>query len=144
MKLSTRTRYGTRALLELAEHYGSGAVQLKVIGERQGISVKYLEQLMVVLKSAGFVQSIRGAKGGYMLAKPPKQIVLSDVFDVLEGPVTTTECVSNENYCGRVADCVVRGVWAQVEDAIKGVLKAIDLEELADQARQRKVPDYQI
>jgi Rrf2 family protein len=144
MKLSTRTRYGTRALLELAEHYGNGALQLKIIAERQGISVKYLEQLMVVLKSAGIVQSVRGAKGGYVLGRGPEKILLSEVFTVLEGPVTTSECVSNENYCGRVADCVVRGVWAEVEEAIKGVLNAVTLKDLADQARQKKVPDYQI
>lgn len=144
MKLSTRTRYGTRALLELAEYYGNGALQLKVIAERQGISVKYLEQLMVVLKSAGIVQSVRGAKGGYVLGRLPEKIWLSEVFEVLEGPVTTAECVSNENYCGRVADCVVRTIWAEVEQAIQGVLRAVTLKDLADQAKQKKVPDYQI
>ena len=144
MKLSTRPRYGTRALLELAENVGKGPLQLKVVAERQGISIKYLEQLMVVLKSAGLVASIRGAKGGYVLAQPPEKICIYDVFTVLEGPVTTAQCVGDESYCGRIADCAVRDIWARVEDAIKEVLQAVSLKDLADKARQKKSPDYQI
>lgn len=144
MKLSTRTRYGVRALLELTSNTASGPLQLKVIGERQNISVKYLEQLMVVLKSAGLVRSVRGAKGGYILARPSEDIKLSEVFNILEGPVSTAECVTNENYCGRVSDCVIRGVWQRVEEAINGVLGSITLKNLADQARQKDAPDYQI
>ena len=144
MKLSTRTRYGVRALLELTNNVGLGPLQLKVIGERQNISVKYLEQLMVVLKSAGLVRSVRGAKGGYILAKPPEDVALSEVFNVLEGPVTTAECVTNENYCGRVSDCVIRGVWQRVENAINQVLGSTTLKQLGDQALAKKAPDYQI
>ncbi len=144
MKLSTRTRYGVRALLELAGNPGTNPLQLKVIGDRQDISVKYLEQLMVVLKSAGLVQSIRGAKGGYVLAKPPERIMLNEVFNVLEGPVTTAGCVSNEKYCSRVSDCVIRGLWMRVENAINDVLGTTTLKQLADQAKQKNAPDYQI
>jgi len=144
MKLSTRTRYGIRAILELAEKDGSGPLRVKTIAQSQDISVKYLEQLMSILRSAGFVRSIRGSKGGYMLAKAPNQIKLSDVFDCLEGPVTTVECVEDKDYCARAADCVARQVWAQVQQAIKNVLQSITLQDLVDRAKDKKLSNYQI
>ena len=143
MKLSTRTRYGIRAVIELAQHEGKRPLQLKVIAERQGISVKYLEQLMSLLRSSGFVRSIRGSKGGYILARAPEQVTLSEVFRCLEGPVTTAECTEDKDYCERAADCVAREVWIQVEAAIEGVLSAITL---ADMVHRIKNPEcnYQI
>ncbi len=144
MKLSTRTRYGIRAILELAQNEGRGPLQVKTIAQHQDISVKYLEQLMTMLRSTGFVRSIRGSKGGYMLAKAPDQIKLSDVFDCLEGHVTTVECVEDKNYCARAADCIARQVWAQVQDAIKNVLQSITLQDLVDRAKDKKMLNYQI
>jgi Rrf2 family protein len=144
MKLSTRTRYGMRAIIELAENNRKGPLQLRVIAQRQDISAKYLEQLMVVLKSAGLVRSIRGAKGGYVLAKTPKQIKLSDVFNCLEGTVTTVQCVENEDYCRRSPDCAARKVWIQVQEAIDGVLNSITLHDVVDKARGDRALDYQI
>ena len=144
MKLSTRTRYGIRAILELAEKDGSGPLRVKTIAQSQDISAKYLEQLMSILKSAGFVRSIRGSKGGYMLAKAPNQIKISDVFDCLEGHVTTVECVEDKDYCARAADCVVRQVWAQVQQAITNVLQSITLQDLVDRAKDKKLSNYQI
>ena len=144
MKLSTRTRYGMRAIIELAESNRKDPLQLKVIAQHQDISAKYLEQLMVVLKSAGFVRSIRGSRGGYVLAKAPNQIKLSDVFHCLEGPVTTVECVENEDYCQRAADCAARQVWTQVQQAIEGVLQSITLQDVVDMAKGSKALDYQI
>jgi Rrf2 family protein len=144
MKLSTRTRYGMRAILELAAGQGEGPVQIKTIAHRQEISVKYLEQLMAILKSAGFVRSVRGAKGGYVLAKEANQIKLSDVFNALEGPVTTVECLENENYCARVADCVTRKVWAEVQQAIESILQSMTLQDLVDKTKNVKTLNYQI
>ena len=115
MKLSTRTRYGLRAIIELAENHGKDPLQIRAIAKQQDISAKYLEQLMAILKSAGLVRSIRGSKGGYVLAKEPNQIKLNDVFNCLEGPVTTVECVENDSYCARVADCIARQLWVQVQ-----------------------------
>ncbi len=137
MKLSTRTRYGIRAVIELAQHEGKRPLQLKMIAERQGISVKYLEQLMSLLRSSGFVRSIRGSKGGYILARSPEQIRLSEVFRCLEGPVTTAECTEDKDYCERAADCVAREVWVQVEEAIQRVLNSITL---ADLVRKVQMP----
>jgi len=144
VKLSTRTRYGIRAILELAGNYGKGPLQIKTIAQRQEISGKYLEQLMTILKSAGFVKSIRGSKGGYILAKPPNQIKLNEVFNALEGPVVTVECIENDSYCARVADCVARQVWVQVQEAIGAVLQSITLQDLVDKTRKNKMLNYQI
>jgi Rrf2 family cysteine metabolism transcriptional repressor len=144
MKLSTRTRYGIRAIIELAQHKTEEPLQLKVIAQRQNISVKYLEQLITVLKSAGFVRSIRGSKGGYILAKAAEEIRLSDVFKCLEGSVTTAECVEDENYCNKSADCVARDLWVQVERAIEDVLQSVTLQDLIDRAGSKKTLDYQI
>ena len=143
MKLSTRTRYGMRATIELAQYDAPRPLQLKLIAERQDISVKYLEQLMSMLRSAGFVRSIRGSKGGYVLAKPPEQIKLSDLFHSLEGTVTTAECTEDEDYCGRSADCAAREVWVKVETAINEVLSKITLADLVKSAKKR-ASDYQI
>jgi len=144
MKLSTRTRYGIRAVLELAENYGNGPLQLKIIAQRQKISVKYLEQLMAGLRSAGFVRSVRGSKGGYLLAKAPEQIKLSDIFHCLEGSVVTVECVENESYCTRTNDCVARQIWAELHKSVMGVLQSITLQNLVDRAKHNKASDYQI
>jgi len=133
-----------RAVLELAENYGKGPIQLKIIAQHQEISAKYLEQLMTILKSAGIVNSVRGSKGGYMLAKAPMQIKLSDVFYCLEGPVVTVECVDNESYCTRTNDCVARQIWAEVQKAVIGVLQSKTLQNLVDRAKDKKALDYHI
>ncbi len=144
MKLSTRTRYGIRAMLELAENHGEGPLQIKVIANRQDISVKYLEQLMAMLRSGGFVRSIRGSKGGYMLSKVPAQIKLDELFTCLEGTVVAVECVEDENFCARAVDCVTRQVWAQVQAAMVKVLQSMTLQDLVNRTKERKNLDYQI
>ncbi len=144
MKLSTRTRYGIRAILELAENYGNGPLQLRIIARDQELSVKYLEQLMAMLKSAGIVRSVRGSKGGYILAKSPSQVRVSDCFQCLEGPVITTECVEDESYCERTVDCVARQVWIEVQEAVMGVLQSMTLQNLVDRAKKNKAINYNI
>ncbi len=144
MKLSTRTRYAVRAIIELAQNGNSKPLQLKIIAQRQDISVKYLEQLMAILRSSGFVRSIRGSKGGYLLAKAPNQIKLNEVLHRLEGTVSTVECVENEDYCSRSANCASRYLWVQVEQAIEKVLEAITLQDLVDKANDEKKLNYQI
>jgi len=144
MKISTRTRYGIRAMLELAANYNTGPLQIRLIAQRQNISVKYLEQLMAILKSAGFIRSVRGTKGGYLLAKPPGRISINDLFAVLEGPIVTVECVENQSYCAKVADCTARVLWAQLQEALQSTLQAVTLQDLLDGARERVALDYQI
>ncbi|MFC1675904.1 RrF2 family transcriptional regulator [Planctomycetota bacterium] len=144
MRLSTRTRYGIRAVLELARNYGNGPLQIKTIAARQKLSPKYLEQLMATLKSAGIVRSIRGSKGGYILARPPEEIKVSQCFDCLEGRVITIECVTDNNYCSRMDGCVARGLWTQVQNAVMNVLESMTLKDLVDKAKKGKALNYSI
>ena len=144
MKLSTRTRYAVRAMIELAKNGGKRPLQLKIIAQRQNISVKYLEQLMSVLKSAGLVRSIRGSKGGYVLAKAPNQIKLNEVLHHLEGSVTTVECVGDKDSCIRAADCAARKLWMRVQQAIEKVLQSTTLQDLVDMAKNKNNLNYNI
>lgn len=145
MKLSSRSRYGLRAILDLALEYGGGPLQIKVIAERENISNKYLEQLMTILKTAGLVRSLRGPRGGYLLVKPPNEVKLSEVFTVLEGPLVTVECLQHPDYCPRCAECITRQVWAKIQDAMLGVLESITLQDLVDKAKGiDKSGSYQI
>src|SRR4030042_2326912 len=143
MKISTRTRYGMRAILELALAHKEQPLQIKLIAERQNISNKYLEQLVAIMKAAGLVRSIRGPHGGYVLAKPPEEIKLSEIFRILEGPVLTAECVENENVCPSHADCITRRLWIQVNEAMLSVLENKTLYDLVDMAEKEKL-NYQI
>lgn len=143
MKLSTRTRYGIRAVIELAQHKEKRPLQLKLIAERQGISIKYLEQLMSLLRSSGFIRSVRGSRGGYALARPAETIKLSEIFRCLEGSVATAECTENKDYCERAADCVAREVWMEVEEAIQKVLNSITLADLVERVESPRF-NYQI
>lgn len=144
MKVSTKTRYGVRAAVELAREYRSGPLQLRVIADRQSISVKYLEQLMAVLKTAGIVKSVRGAKGGYVLARPPQQIRMDELFHCLEGRVVGLDCLDDAGTCARSTECSVRPLWDEVEKAVDGVLASVNLQALADSAVRRGREDYHI
>jgi len=145
MKISTRSRYGLRAILELAMEHGKGPLQIKVIAERQEISNKYLEQIMAILKSVGLVRSIRGAKGGYVLAKEPKNIQISDVFVALEGPLVTVDCIDHPEFCSRCTDCVTRYVWSEIQNSIMKVMDSLTLQDLVDKSKTGKnMLDYQI
>mgnify|MGYP003573422949 CR=1 FL=1 len=145
MKLSSRTRYGMRAMLELALEFGNKPLQIKTISDREDISNKYLEQLIAMLKSTGLVRSIRGPRGGYMLAKPPSEIQIKDIFYTLEGPVTTAECLEHAEFCPRCTDCATRQIWGEIQDAILNVLKSRTLQDLVDQSVKAKdAKNYQI
>ncbi|MFC1765647.1 RrF2 family transcriptional regulator [Planctomycetota bacterium] len=136
MRISSRTGYGIRAMIELAAHYEQGPLQLRIIAERQGISAKYLEQMMPVLRAASLVRTVRGAKGGYMLAKAPAEIRLSEVFRCLEGQVATSECVADPEVCDRTVDCVARKIWVEVEESVTNVLDAVTLGDMMDRMQK--------
>lgn len=139
MKLSTRSRYGVRALVELAIDYEKGPLQIKTIAEREKISNKYLEQLVAILKTAGLVTSVRGPKGGYILAKPPQEIKLLEVFTLLEGKITTFDCLVDKSFCTRCGDCLTKKIWLEMQEAIEGVLTSVTLKEMADDAIRHQV-----
>ncbi|MBN1817256.1 MAG: Rrf2 family transcriptional regulator [Sedimentisphaerales bacterium] len=135
MKLSSRSRYGFRAILELAVAYGEGPIQIKTIADREDISNKYLEQLIAMLKAAGLVRSVRGPRGGYTLAKPPSEIRLDEVFSTLEGPLVAVDCLEHATFCSKCTDCVTRRIWSQMQDAVLNVLRAKTLQDMVDMAQ---------
>lgn len=126
MKLSTKGRYGVKALFELALHHGAGPMSLKQIAERQSLSEHYLEQLAAPLRKGGLVQSVRGAQGGYVLGRSPEQITVADILRVLEGPL---------DFAGGDPDAEGDSVWAKVTERLVQVLDAITLMDLVDDAR---------
>ena len=130
MKLSTRSRYGTRLLLELAQHYEEGPVNLTNIARRQGISVKYLEQIIIPLKKALFVKSVRGPKGCHVLAKPPAEITVGEIVALLEDGASLTECSDNAGVCERADSCLTRQVWKEAAQAMFDKLGATTLADL--------------
>jgi len=136
VKLSTRARYGTKALLDLARHQGNKPVQLKDIANRQNIPLHYLEHIIAPLVGAGIVRSIRGARGGLQLIRHPRELKLSEVVQLLEGAVTPVECVSNPESCPRSDLCVTREVWSEMKKAIDETLNSITLQDLVE--RQKK------
>ncbi|MHC4552104.1 MAG: RrF2 family transcriptional regulator [Planctomycetota bacterium] len=144
MKLSSRTRYGMRAILELALEYGNAPLQIKTIADREDISNKYLEQLIAMLKAAGLVRSIRGPRGGYLLAKPPAEIQLKEVFVTLEGPMVPAECLDHPEFCPRCMDCVTRDIWQELQNAIDGVLESVTLADLVEKTKSSAKGNYSI
>ena len=141
MKLSTRTRYGTRALLELALHQGEGPVFLKDIAKKQQISLSYLEHLVTPLISGGIIRSIKGPRGGVTLAKRPEDIKLIEVTRLLEGSLAPVECVDHPEVCGRSEKCVTRDIWGEVKKAMNGVLEATTLQDLVDRQKKKGLPE---
>ena len=129
MKLSTRTRYGVRMMLALARHYGQGSVYLKDIAKSEEISEKYLSQIIIPLRGVGLVHSVRGAYGGYSLAKAPSEITLKDIVDVLEGDCLV-DCVRDPGICPRTQSCASRDVWDLLGGKISELLASVTLEKL--------------
>lgn len=129
MKLSTRSRYGARILVDLARHNDNGPVQIGEISKRQDISVKYLEQLIRPLKQASMVTSVRGPKGGHMLAKNPEDISLGQIVRLFEGQSELVECISNPDRCHMSDDCQVRLAW---KEATRVLYEKLDSTTISD------------
>jgi len=127
-----KSRYGFRAILEIAAENKKKPVQIKFIAERQDISIKYLEQIVGTLKSSNLVRSIRGPHGGYVLAKPASEMKLSEIFLALEGVPVSVECLEHPQYCARCEDCVTRDLWMEMQDAMLGVLESKSLQDVVD------------
>lgn len=136
MKLSTRARYGTKALLELALHENGEMVPLKEIAQRQDIPLPYLEHLISPLVQAGIVKSTRGVGGGVSLVKPPHQVVLSEVILLLEGSLAPVDCLNHPEACSHSKHCVTRSLWNELREAISGVLESITLQDLVERQRR--------
>jgi Rrf2 family protein len=135
MKLSTRGRYGTRLMLELTRHYGYGPISMSQISKNQNIPIKYLEQLVIPLKKAKLITSVRGPRGGHMLARAPEKISIWELLDLLESKFTFADCLKNPNICENTDTCPVRPVWGKAlnlmmkhfkETSLKDILKMQD------------------
>ncbi len=133
MKLSTRSRYGTRMMLDLAQHYDEGPVQIRNVSKRENISVKYLEQLIIPLKKANFIKSVRGPKGGHMLAKPPEAITVGEIVKVLEGGINLSSCIENPEVCDRTRECLTRGLWEEATKAMYEKLNSATLSKMINE-----------
>jgi Rrf2 family cysteine metabolism transcriptional repressor len=135
MKISTRGRYATRAMTDLALHDSKEPVPLKDISARQGISLPYLEQIITPLIAAGLIRSTRGPKGGISLAKKPGEIRVLDIVYALEGPVVPVGCVEDPAKCTRIKTCAAHDVWVDVSIAVQGVLESTTLQGLVERQK---------
>jgi len=130
VRLSTRTRYGARLLFDLARHSEKGPIHIGDIAGRQGISVKYLEQIVRPLKEAKLVKSVRGAKGGHLLAKPAEEITLGQIVRLLESGCGLADCIEKPSECNMSGDCLFRVAWAEAASALFEKLDSISLAQL--------------
>lgn len=137
MKVSTKGDYGLRALIELAHRYGQPRpVQSSDIAARQHIPESYLEQLLTILRRAGFIRSIRGPQGGHALARDPSELRVSEVIAVLEGSILPIDCLDEASQCSKSGGCAQRDMWAQVRAAVLRVLDNTTIADLAAKDRQ--------
>ena len=140
MKLSTKGKYGVRAVFEIARHYGKGPITIKEIADRQGISFSYLEQILHKLGKAGVIESVRGPGGGYLLARKPADLTIGDVVRTLEGPIALSHCLApgESAGCNQGDDCVARMVWVKVGEKIEEALDSISFDDLLHRQRSQK------
>lgn len=131
MKLSTKGRYGVKAMVDLAINYGEEPVSIKSISERQNISEYYLEQLFSTLRRAKLIKSIRGAQGGYILNRLPEEINIQEIIEVLEGPIEVSNCIDDEA-CNKIDCCATRLLWKKIKDSIDTVTSSITLKDIVD------------
>ena len=143
MKLSTKGKYGVRAVFEIARHYGKGPITIKEIADRQGISFSYLEQILHKLGKSGVIESVRGPAGGYLLARKPAELTIGDIVRSLEGPIALSHCLEpgEPGDCNQADDCVARMVWTKVGAKIEEALDSISFNDLLHQQQEQKALD---
>lgn len=138
MKISTKGRYGLRAMMDLAIHQSDGKpVFLSDVAKRQDISEKYLEHIFSALKNAGLVSTVRGRKGGFLLSKPAGEVTVSSIITALEGPCTVVDCVSKPKTCERSEACAARDIWGLLGKKMEEVLSGFTLEGLAEMQEKK-------
>jgi len=140
MKLTTKTRYGMRAAVDLARRYKEGPISVSSISERENISISYLEQLLNKLKKNGIVNSLRGPHGGYMLARPPADIKVYDIVRTLEGDLNLVFCLADKRTknCNKIDECATKPLWQKLNASIESVLKSATLANLCGKPPDRK------
>ena len=137
MKISTKGRYGLRILIDLATHDPEKPRMLKDIAESQQISEKYISRLVIDLRRAGLIRSVRGVKGGFHLAKLPEEITLLKVLETMEGPLSVVECVKSPEKCKRQMLCPARSIWKKLNDDIRGLTSKITLDDILNAYRRQ-------
>ena len=135
MRISTRGRYGTRLMVDLAQHFTDGPIPLGEISKRQELSAKYLEQLIILLKGAGLIRSARGRRGGYMLARKPENITVGEIVETLEGRLAVVDCVTKPDLCYRSPQCPTRDIWVQLTDVLKNQLFSLTLQDILQESK---------
>lgn len=145
MKISTKGRYALRMMLDMAQNENGSAIPLKAVAARQNISIKYLEQIVILLSRAGYVKSVRGAQGGYKLAHPPKSYTVGMILRLTEGSLAPVTCLEdNVNQCERSQTCPTLFIWEQLYDAINNVVDNITLEDILTHEADVRGDDYSI
>lgn len=145
MKISTKGRYALRLMLDLALHDTGEFITIKSIAQRQGISDKYLEQIITQLSRAGFVKSSRGSQGGYRLTRKPKDYTVGSILKLIEGSLAPVACVNEEEKeCERYAECATYFVYEKINEAVNDVVEHITLENLVERQRRLSGNDYMI
>ena len=137
MKLSTRGRYGLRAMFELAREFGKEPVLMSTVAQRQDLSRKHLHNLLTILKSAGLVRSVLGPGGGFALTRPPTQIRLGEILQALEGPLSLVNCVADRRACPKANTCAAREIWRELSAVVEDTLNDITLEDVVGQKRRK-------
>ncbi len=132
MRLTTRSRYGTRLIIDIAKNQDKGPVQVGDIAKREELSVKYLELLIRSLRQAGYLKSVRGAKGGHLLAKAPEDIKIGEIVEVLEGDILLVDCSRDDGYCSRKGNCPTLPLWQEIEDLVHDKLYSVSVQDLID------------
>ncbi len=138
MRISMKTDYGIRAILDLAQRYGQGSIQSADIAARQSIPEAYLDQLLMTLRKAGLVRSVRGPQGGHSLAKSPDKMTLGEVVAVLEGALTPIDCLNKSDECFQSKSCAMREVWHEIQSLTQNVLDSTTIEKLAQRQHDRE------
>ena len=141
IKLSTKGRYGTRLMVNLARHYKNSneAIILKNVSEEEGISIRYLEQIIIPLKINRLVKSIRGAGGGYILARKPTEIKICDILNALEGSCSLVECIEDETFCEKIKTCGTYEIWKGANDLLRGYFDKITLQDALEISEKKAV-----
>lgn len=137
MKISTKGRYAIRLMLDLAMHENEGYISIKTISQRQGISEKYLEQIIKMLSKSNMVESTRGAQGGYKLIKKPEEYTVGEILRVTEGSLAPVECLNEEHTCENCQNCITIEIWQNVLDAINEVVDNITLDYLVKKQKNK-------
>jgi Rrf2 family protein len=145
MKLSTKTRYGTRAIIDIAQNSENGRTMLKDIAARQSLSPKYLDHILSAMRRAGLIRNIRGKGGGYILSKTPANITVKDILEAVDGTFEPVECLSNTDLCDKVPSCGTRDVWLRMKEAVDGVLEEATLQSLLEKnSLNKNLSNYSI